>query len=243
MGSAVTFPIQSIIFSTIATTATLLAKGDEVSMKNMRLLGGQVRVFGDDIIVPEYAMELTQDLLHSLGLRVNTSKTHGTGKFRESCGVDAYDGHDVTAVGIKRVPARTKPESVVSAIDCHNNLIYKGLWNTANYVRETVSRIKGYFIPEVCSDSGVLGWLTLDGDCDNHHLKDRWNPTLCLRELLVSALKGPSERVQSNTGIELLQYYTEEPWRSDVSSDRLGVLRSQRKASLGRAWVPSYLIG
>lgn len=241
MGSAVTFPIQSIIFSTIAATATLLSSGRSVSIKNLWSLGGRVRVFGDDIIVPEYAMELTQDLLHSLGLRVNTSKTHGTGKFRESCGVDAYDGHDVTAVGIRRVPARTKPESVVSAIDCHNNLILKGLWNTAQYIRETVSRFRGYSIPEVCSDSGVLGWLTIGKECDNTHLKDRWNPSLHQREFRVSSLRGPSERVQSNTGIEMLQYYTEEPWRSDVSSERLGTLRSQRKAKLSLSWVPSYL--
>jgi hypothetical protein len=241
MGSAVTFPIQSIIFATIAAAAVLIEEGLDVTYANMLGVGRRVRVFGDDIIVPEHATELTMDFLHSLGLRVNLSKTHVNGKFRESCGMDAYDGHNVTAVSVKRCPSKTEPESIVSAIDCHNNLYLKGLYNMASFVRNAVNKIRGYAIPNVRYDSGVLGWYSDDIELDNHHLKDRWNPSLCRREFRVSSLRSKSERIQTGTFQELLQYYTEKPWLSTLGKgDRLGSNSRVREKKLSLAWVPSF---
>lgn len=97
MGSSLTFPIQTLIFACIAEcTAYYVYHGLE--RKNFRY-----RVYGDDIIIPSDCLVDMESNLRLLGFRVNEDKTYGPPyRFRESCGVDAYDGVDVTPMRIGR---------------------------------------------------------------------------------------------------------------------------------------------
>jgi len=89
MGNATTFPVQSLVFWAICV-ASLQRQGVHHP--------GAVFVFGDDIIIPsENAEEVINDL-ESFGLLVNRTKSFWRGAFRESCGVDAFKGVDVTPV-------------------------------------------------------------------------------------------------------------------------------------------------
>jgi hypothetical protein len=84
MGNGFTFELETMIFYALA-----------LSVKDIVGCSGQVSVFGDDIIVPT---EMAQDLilvLKACGLKTNTDKTFISGPFRESCGSDYFNGHNV----------------------------------------------------------------------------------------------------------------------------------------------------
>lgn len=89
MGNATTFPVQSLVFWAICV-ASLQCQGFHQP--------GAVFVFGDDIIVPSQCAEVVINDLESFGLLVNRTKSFWRGAFRESCGVDAFNGVDVTPV-------------------------------------------------------------------------------------------------------------------------------------------------
>jgi len=89
MGNATTFPVQSLVFWAICV-ASLQRQGFHQP--------GAVFVFGDDIIVPSECAEVVVDDLESFGLLANRTKSFWRGAFRESCGVDAFNGIDVTPV-------------------------------------------------------------------------------------------------------------------------------------------------
>jgi hypothetical protein len=89
MGNATTFPVQSLVFWAICV-ASLQRQGFHQP--------GAVFVFGDDIEVPTECVEGVVDDLESFGLRVNRTKSFWRGAFRESCGVDAFNGVNVTPV-------------------------------------------------------------------------------------------------------------------------------------------------
>jgi len=85
MGNATTFPVQSLVFWAICV-ATM-----EVFSSADHLL-----VFGDDIIVPTRFAPLIKEALCRFGLVVNHNKSFINGAFRESCGIDAFNGMIVT---------------------------------------------------------------------------------------------------------------------------------------------------
>lgn len=89
MGNATTFPVQSLVFWAICC-ASMQRKGFHQP--------NSVFVFGDDIIVPSECAEFVINDLESFGLLANRSKSFWRGGFRESCGVDAFNGVDVTPV-------------------------------------------------------------------------------------------------------------------------------------------------
>ncbi|UJQ85944.1 MAG: putative replicase protein [Alehxovirus pseudofaecenecus] len=237
MGSAITFPIQSILFSVIAIGCLLYEDKLPVTIRNVSRAAKEVQVFGDDIIVPLRSWVTTQDVLQALGLRVNTDKTFGTGKFRESCGVDAYDGVNVTKVNVLALPEKSKPANILSLIDSHNNLFLKGLWNTADFVRRAVASIKGYPIMEVVPFSGAIGWFVF-GDPDNSHLRVRRNPHLHRRECLALGVSTPSTKVCPDSNSMMLQYFTETNSDAFIEGDRLGYSPLRGSPKLRRSWVP-----
>lgn len=102
MGSALTFPIEALVFATVVMLGVEQSRGKQMSRSDIQKLRGRVRVYGDDIVVPvEYAESVTRTL-EAFGLKVNVNKSFWTGRFRESCGGDYYAGHDVTVVRLRQ---------------------------------------------------------------------------------------------------------------------------------------------
>ena len=237
MGNATTFPVQSLFFLAIALGSLLYARRLKVCDRSIRDLGrGEVRVFGDDIIVPEDCAGLTVDALTALGLRVNPQKTFLTGLFRESCGVDAYGGEDVTTVGILSAPERAKPGSIVSCVDVHNNLCSKGWFGTAAYIRKIVERAGSYKIPLVAHGSGSFGWWPNYISSDPR-LESRFNRDLHVRELRCH-YQSVSNRVRPSEGTAaLLQFFTEAARVVERSVSSLHYPLQRAKSSLKLGWV------
>ncbi len=115
MGSALTFPIEAMVFSTVVFMAIARAVADETGDESrarvdtgliLRHRSG-VRVYGDDIVVPVRFVQRVVEYLNLFGFKVNSNKSFWTGKFRESCGKEYYDGHDVSVVRVRRLfPSR-----------------------------------------------------------------------------------------------------------------------------------------
>lgn len=108
MGNATVFPVQTLVFWAICC-ASLQYHGAHQP--------GAVFVFGDDIIVPSKYVELVIDDLQSFGLRVNKEKSFWRGAFRESCGVEALNGFDVTPVRWKTTLDAEQLEDMLALSD------------------------------------------------------------------------------------------------------------------------------
>lgn len=85
MGNGYTFELETLIFLSLALSCT----------RYLNTSTDEVRVYGDDIIVPVGVYNLLVSVLEFCGFSVNTAKSFAHGCFRESCGKDWFDGHDV----------------------------------------------------------------------------------------------------------------------------------------------------
>jgi hypothetical protein len=131
MGSAVTFPVQSIVYACVAVSAILFSTNRKVTSQTIEKAASLVSVFGDDILLPTTALSSLVSLLSYLGLKVNTDKTYGTGQFRESCGIDAFAGVDVTPVYLLNPDTRVPLAKASSQLEVANNHWRAGLWNAS----------------------------------------------------------------------------------------------------------------
>lgn len=215
-GTAVTFPIQSIIFLIVALTACgFEATRPEDFFCNNRICNSivrfrnKVRVFGDDIIIPKHGYVVLVQLLDALGLRVNTGKSFVNGHFRESCGTDCFKGANVTPIKTTKLAA-TGPQSRQSLIDYSNNLFNAGLWNAAKAVE---SMIPGWVIsnlPVIGIGCGGIGLTSYSGSYDKH-LRKRYNQRYQRYEYRMYGLNSRTKRKSTNTLSGVLQYFSEAP--------------------------------
>ena len=240
MGNATTFPVQTLFFLSLALGAVLYARNLRVSDRVIGRLGKEeVRVFGDDIIVPKDSSGLLLELLQALGLRVNQHKTFTEGDFRESCGVDAYGGNNVTTINILEVPKRASPGSIVSSVDVHNNLTEVGYAHTARWVRKTVQQTASYLkkIRFVGHGSGLFGWSSLLGE-EDVRLESRHNQHLHRGEVRCLRLRVQESHTPAKESAGLLQYFTEAPEEVSSAYSTLGHLARRPRVGLTLGWVP-----
>lgn len=215
-GTAVTFPIQTIVFFLCAITASgFVAKGPEDFIcnkffcKELGRLSNKVRVYGDDIICPVSGYAKLVMLLHTLGLKVNETKSFHLGRFRESCGMDCFDGDNVTPIKTASY-ASTGPQSRQSLIDYSNNLFKIGMWNAAAVVE---SRLPGWVrnhLPVIGLGCGGVGRISFCGT-DIRHLRSRVSSRYQRVEVRSYVITSRTRRKATNTMSALLQYYAEAP--------------------------------
>ncbi|DAD52544.1 TPA_asm: RNA-directed RNA polymerase [ssRNA phage SRR6254353_2] len=175
MGSALCFPVESMVFYTICLMAGIVVTGSPVTKRCIEELSSKITVFGDDLVVPSAWRYACQDMLESVGLRVNHSKSFSNGYFRESCGVDAYKGHLVTPVYVRASMPKAKhdTEEILSTVATANLFYLKGYWKTAAFMRGIIEDLLGP-LPHVRDTASVLGWRSFQ----NKQTFQRWNGTL-----------------------------------------------------------------
>lgn len=89
MGNGTTFGIETLVFYSLAKAVM-----EEAGIRPV--VGTNLAIYGDDIIVPSVCAERLIWVLHAVGFTTNLKKTFISGPFRESCGKHYYAGHDVT---------------------------------------------------------------------------------------------------------------------------------------------------
>jgi hypothetical protein len=134
-----------------------------------------IYVYGDDITVPTDVAATVCDHLHKYNCKVNIHKSFLSGKFRESCGLDAYDGRVVTPTYVRHfIPTNRREHTEIISIVAAANAFYKrGYWSTARFLFERIEELLGS-LPVVSSDSPAIGrhsYLPMVS-------VSRWNPNL-----------------------------------------------------------------
>jgi len=158
MGSAVCFPIEAMVFTTLIFLGIEDSLNYQLSRRDVKRLSDKVRVYGDDIIVPVDHVRSVVRVLEHFGARVNSGKSFWTGKFRESCGREFYDGHDVSIVRVRReFPThRRHAMGVVSLVSLRNQLYFAGYWGTCRWLDGEIEKLIRHF-PVVLPSSPVQG--------------------------------------------------------------------------------------
>jgi hypothetical protein len=160
MGNATTFPVQSVCFAVVSIAAILSSQGIKPDTRSVERASRLIRVYGDDIIVhKDYAHQVVQ-WLHDVGLKVNVKKSFLEGNFRESCGIEAFNGVDITPLYIRYWPHQVdeSPNVCAHLVSLSNHLWMQGLYSTSNYLKETVEGYLRSALPLVSSQSGSFGW-------------------------------------------------------------------------------------
>ena len=101
MGNDFTFPLQTLIFTAIVHAVYKMH--GFIPVPSGKSCPGNFGVFGDDIIVDTRVAQATMRALELFGFQVNVDKSFSTGDFRESCGSDFYQGHNVRGVYFKSI--------------------------------------------------------------------------------------------------------------------------------------------
>lgn len=138
MGSALCFPVLAL-----SVWAILTAGAPDADTSD------GILVYGDDVIVPtEYAVNAIEHL-ELFGLKVNQSKSYTSGLFRESCGVDAFAGVDVTPVRIRTVWSSNRSPEVLASWCSYANSFHKNAFTfTYELIAGWILSVYGK-IPEV----------------------------------------------------------------------------------------------
>lgn len=125
MGNGFTFEMETILFLAVLMT---LPHNDFLRKEGTQIVG-HISVFGDDIICHEDDVALLDERLLYLGFEINHEKSFATGPFKESCGADFWDGHDVRPIYLR------------GNNDDENNI--ESVYGLANKIRRISRRIFG----------------------------------------------------------------------------------------------------
>jgi hypothetical protein len=157
MGSALCFPMESLVFMTVIFLGIQKELRRPLTTEDIKSFRGQVRTYGDDIIVPVRYVRSVVSELETFGFKVNASKSFWTGYFRESCGKDYYKGEDVSVVRVRRVlpTQQSDAQEIISVVSLRNQLYKRGLWKTTKYLDNLVERVIPF--PAVGENSPILG--------------------------------------------------------------------------------------
>jgi len=243
MGSALCFPVEAMYFYTLCVMALLKSHNLPVSHANVFKVSRDVYVYGDDILVPTDHVATVLEILAKYNCKINSNKTFYTGKFRESCGVDAYDGHNVTPVYVNRPRPRSRQQvkEILSWTAAGNHFQKKGYLRTASLLFRRVERILGK-LPGIFENSPVLGRVSI------WYLDPpkRWNKKYQRSEVLCWT-QGQVFRTDRLDGYAALQkslMKLEGLKTLDAPRDKLHLERSalHGEVALRRRWVPASIM-
>lgn len=208
MGSALTFPVETMFFLAIVVYTMCESVGD-FSRRSVQkyLYDARIGVYGDDIICPVDVVPTLIRHLEECGLAVNTAKSFSTGGFRESCGGDYWLGNNVTPVYVRRrMPHSTRDVAeLVSLSSFRNNWVAKyGYSELTSSIDSYIARLIPYpaarqeqHLDSSSSPDGVSG-ICRYGPSDIP--EGRWNRDLYRREVKMMVPLGrrkptnPSDR-------------------------------------------------
>jgi len=230
-GAAFTFPVQSIVYA-------ILCMGVFQHLNpRIRLADAarSLRVYGDDIICPRSLNDGVLLLLTALDMVVNQSKSFSQGFFRESCGMDAYRGHDVTPAYVRTICFRRSPNETRSVVDCSNNLYLKGFIRASSKLLDLLPKEVRQDIPYVSVGSPIWGICGPNVWARKYRYNRKWQRY----EARVLSLMDCSSSVSPDGELRLFQWLIEKP-RQDRIYDPKKIIRSRVRFSV--QWVDAALL-
>ncbi len=252
MGNALTFPVQSICFAVVCIAAILDSQGLAPSYWNVRRASRCVRVYGDDIIVQTRHAHQVVNWLQDVGLRVNIKKSFLSGNFKESCGVEAFRGVDITPLYLRHRPDQDivdSPSVIAGLVSLSNHLWMEGLYSTSTCLKDLVESALGSRLPLVSKHSGSLGWHSRQDAVEPHKWCRRTHQFLTRTFALI-----PLKRKDRLDGYGALLKCFHMPRNRYVEglrsmpdilvwdADHLERTAIRYKNRLARRWVPSHVV-
>jgi hypothetical protein len=135
MGCAFTFEMETLIFLAICEVVS----------------GERCLVYGDDMVVPTKSAPAIIHRLEACGFTVNTKKSFISGRFRESCGKDYFDGVDIRPCYVKGLL------SFQELFRLHNFFFRRGQAYMADICRKFIpGRLKKVTGPDGFGDGHLL---------------------------------------------------------------------------------------
>lgn len=136
MGSRTTFPVETAVFyCTVYAGLKLCGASDEIL--------SDIRVYGDDVIVPHGWGDVAIWSLECMGFIPNHDKSFYRDEdlFRETCGVETFDDVDITPI---RVPRDTRVNwwcamDVIQLVDFANKLFDRQLYDTNEFIVKLIN--------------------------------------------------------------------------------------------------------
>jgi hypothetical protein len=242
MGSALTFPIEAMIFTILAVCG--MQEQGVVRKVSPSTLVDRLSVYGDDIIVPVNSIDSVIDWLEHFGAKVNRRKSFWKGSFRESCGAEFFDGHDVTVVRLRsELPSsRNDAAAIAALIDFRNRAFMAGLWGVVRDLdQELVSLIKVPHVNVAHADSAssILHLLTgLSTKVENV----RFNSDYQSYEVRTTALVPDTRTYRVDGEAGLLEWFHDSLRRGDLV-DRYDSKERATSFSFKRRWTPLRYLG
>ncbi len=233
MGSAVCFSVEALVFWAICVVA--VSRDTSCSLHNA---ARHVFVYGDDIIVPTGSYAAVVSALTAVGLTVNLQKCCSRGDFRESCGVDAYMGENVTPTRISTrwSASPNSGDCLASYASYANSLAMKGYHSVAGELRRRLESVHGR-LPYGTDKSSYPCIHVLSASeacCENKAagFRSRWSNNLQRVEFYVSALKSRVVQTELDSWPRLLRNLVSPPAEAP---DKVAVPWSARKVRCWRA--------
>jgi hypothetical protein len=217
MGSALCFPIMALTIWALLTSAAPNADACE-----------SILVYGDDVIVPTAYAESAIAILEEFGLKVNHSKSCTKGLFRESCGVDAFKGVNVTPIRLRTVWNHSPRPEVYTSYIGYANAAYDKQYYT--FHQTIVDRLQAVYgpIPDESMSGFPPRYPSLRGiPAERHLFKSRFNKHLQKVQYKVRVVKSPHVTHEIDGWSMLLRYFTEGqravtfPWTTSDGADHL----------------------
>lgn len=255
MGSALCFPTQCILFTAITMLGYVLQRQsctlEAVEPESVSSLLDDLvdqgsfnpdytrryilpRVYGDDIICDDKVADDVTSLLERFGLVVNKSKSFVGGQsVRESCGIYAYNGYDITPF-LYRVPSpREEAEHYPSLIDACNRAGDFGYRTLASVLRKRCEVL--YWPVPYVTDKGAFGIWTKN---KLYPKVTRPNVDLQLEEEPVVGLKGYDWRPFGNQRYLLDQWTRSKLVPGDEPYPMAQARTYPRHMGLAVVWTP-----
>lgn len=205
MGSCLCFPVMAL------TIWAILAAAAPNAETRKSLL-----VYGDDVIVPTTYVENAIEQLEYFGLKINRTKSCTKGLFRESCGMDAFQGDEVTPVRFRTVWSSTRSASVYSSWIAYANSFYdRQCFNVYDLI---VAELVAIYGPIPGDDMGLTVPSLRETPHDRSKIRRRWNVSLQKLEYLVNDVSSPMITKETNGWSMLLRFFAEASTDCPMSS-------------------------
>ena len=154
MGSALCFPIESLVHWALCCATYLLAG---YSWKTVQ---SSIYVYGDDIVLRSLPPGMVFKIFPYFGLKFNEAKSCCEGEFRESCGVDAFKGENISTLKFKkRIPVSSgNPECFAAWVEYSNLAFESGFYSTAKAIEDHLGTYRKF--PIVRPNADALGYTS-----------------------------------------------------------------------------------
>jgi len=246
MGSALCFPVESLVFYALSVAALQVYCGLEP-----RKARAAVYVYGDDIIVKSGYEPTLMRVLPRFGLMFNEGKCcYTSSHFRESCGMDAYRGVDVTPVKFRKVWSPPTANNLATWVSYHNEMRRRRYTGTADLIEGFIIAFYG-FLPYTTQYSGESQSPDQEGNplvlyrpgvnvvpVNRKNLKHRWNAELQRLEVHSYTIRPARYKTRQDGWEEILRKAFKNPYGE---RSLVGWYSFPRRVVLKRGWVRELL--